>query len=160
MKPKFQRTTPPACGAHFRTCMWSPLQEFYLYLLKVNDIDTSTVCLTWSKSRWNKALQPNLDSPPRSEPTLELHSRAMSSVGINSLFQWSQHRTQFWRKAEKNNSEYWSIIWSMQSIQKIKLLLFEQSFRPKAFSSTRRKKFSEFYLKHKTYFSASQVTVL
>ena len=34
------------------------------------------------------------------ELALELHSRAASSVGVTSPFQWSQHRTQFWRKAD------------------------------------------------------------
>ena len=34
-------------------------------------------------------------------PTLELHSRAGSIVGVTSPFQWSRHRKQFWRKADK-----------------------------------------------------------
>ena len=37
-------------------------------------------------------------------PTLELHSRAASSVGITSPLQRSQHRKQFLRKAENNNN--------------------------------------------------------
>ena len=48
-----------------------------------------------------KAPQTNPDSHPRSEPALELHSRAASSVGITSPFQRSQHRKQFRRKADK-----------------------------------------------------------
>ena len=38
---------------------------------------------------------------PRSELALELHSRAASSVGGTSPFPRSQHRKQFWRKADK-----------------------------------------------------------
>ena len=41
------------------------------------------------------------DTRPRSEPTLELHSRAASSVGVTSPFQRSQHRKQFRRRADK-----------------------------------------------------------
>ena len=47
-----------------------------------------------------KALQPNPDSQPRSEPALKLHSRAASSVGVMSPLQWSQHRKQFQRRAD------------------------------------------------------------
>ena len=47
----------------------------------------------------DKASQTNPDSQPRSESTLEIYSRAASSVGITSPFQWSQHRKQFSRKA-------------------------------------------------------------
>ena len=36
-----------------------------------------------------KALQTNPNTQPRSEPALELHSRAASSVGITSPFQRS-----------------------------------------------------------------------
>ena len=48
-----------------------------------------------------KAPQTNLDTRPRSQPTLELHSMATSSVGIMSPFQWSQYKKQFRRKADK-----------------------------------------------------------
>ena len=51
----------------------------------------------------DEAPQTNPDTWPRSEPTLELHSRAASSVGITSPFQRSQHRKQFQRKADKKN---------------------------------------------------------
>ena len=47
----------------------------------------------------------NPDSRPRSEPTLELNSRAASSVGIMSPFQRSQHRKQFRRKADKKTQK-------------------------------------------------------
>ena len=40
----------------------------------------------------------------RSEPTLELYSRAASSVGITSPFQRSQHRKQFWRRLDPKKS--------------------------------------------------------
>ena len=36
-----------------------------------------------------------------SEPALEPHSRAASSVGVTSPFQRSQHRKQFQRKVDK-----------------------------------------------------------
>ena len=42
------------------------------------------------------------DVRPKSEPALELHSRAASSVGVTSLFQQSQHRKQFQRKADNS----------------------------------------------------------
>ena len=42
---------------------------------------------------------------PRSEPALELHSRAASSVGFTSLFQRSQHRKQFRRKADNKKKK-------------------------------------------------------
>ena len=45
--------------------------------------------------------QTNPDTQPRSEPALELHSRAASSVGITSLLQRSQHKKQF-RRIIKN----------------------------------------------------------
>ena len=49
----------------------------------------------------NRAPQTNLATQPRSEPALELHSRAASSVGVKSPFQQSHHRKQFRRKADK-----------------------------------------------------------
>ena len=48
----------------------------------------------------NKAPQTNLDTQPRTEPALELHSRAASSVGVTSPFQQSEHRKQFWRRVD------------------------------------------------------------
>ena len=48
----------------------------------------------------DKALQTNPDSRPRSEPALELHRRAVSSVGITSQFQQSQNRKQFRKRAD------------------------------------------------------------
>ena len=48
----------------------------------------------------DKAPQTNPDTCPRSEPALELHSKATSSVGITSPFQRSQHRKQFKTKAD------------------------------------------------------------
>ena len=66
------------------------------------------------KPNWK--CSPN-QSGPRTEPSLELHSRAASSVGVKSPFQQSQHRKQFRRKADKKwthpcelNTEvvYWS----------------------------------------------------
>ena len=52
----------------------------------------------------DKAPQTNPALQPRSEPALELHSKAASNVDITSPLQWSQHRKQFMRrKAEKND---------------------------------------------------------
>ena len=42
-----------------------------------------------------KVPKTNPDSQPRSEPVLELHCRAASSVGVMSPFQRSQNRKQF-----------------------------------------------------------------
>ena len=53
---------------------------------------------------YHVAPQTNPDSQPRSELTLELHSRATSSVGVMSAFQRSQHRKQFWRKADNKKT--------------------------------------------------------
>ena len=47
----------------------------------------------------------NLDSSPRSEPALELNSRAASIVGCMSPFPWSQHRKQFWRRADNSKKK-------------------------------------------------------
>ena len=49
----------------------------------------------------DKAPQTNSDSWPRSAPALELLSRAASSVGVTSPFQWSQRRKQLWRRADQ-----------------------------------------------------------
>ena len=84
---------------------------------RIGEMDprTSTANLAFgeaSTSTWewgnpiDKAPQTNPDSWPRSEPALELHSRAMSSVGLTSPFQRSQHRKQFWRKAVNNKKEW------------------------------------------------------
>ena len=54
-----------------------------------------------SCATYDIAPQTNLDSLPKSKPALELHSRAVSSVGIKSPFQRSQHRKQFQREADK-----------------------------------------------------------
>ena len=53
----------------------------------------------------DKATQINPDSWPRSAPTLKIHSRAASSVGVTSPFQRSQHMKQFRRKADKKMGE-------------------------------------------------------
>ena len=55
-------------------------------------------CSTFLLLPWT--LMPCLSSSPRSEPALQLHSRAASSVGGTSLFPQSQHRKQFWRRAD------------------------------------------------------------
>ena len=74
---------------HFRS-HWSPtplLRHAHLYLgMRKSNLQSSS----------------NQSGPQlRSEPALELHSRATSSVGITSPFQRSQHRKQFRRKADK-----------------------------------------------------------
>ena len=48
-----------------------------------------------------KLLKPIRTHDPDQNQTLELHSRAEPSVGVMSPFQRSQHRKQFWRKADK-----------------------------------------------------------
>ena len=50
-------------------------------------------------------------------PTLELHSKAASNVGIVLLFQWSQHRKQFQRKAD-NEKKLESVFRVIQHILK------------------------------------------
>ena len=60
-------------------------------LLNPNDNDCENIIIT---------PQTNPDSQPRSEPALELQSRAASKVGDTSPFQWSQYRKQFLRKAD------------------------------------------------------------
>ena len=55
---------------------------------------------------WIKAPQTNLDSQPKSEPALELLSRALSSVGVIVPFQQSQHREQSWRRADRKKKHY------------------------------------------------------
>ena len=86
---------------------------------------TSTPNLTFREaltSTWkcgnpiDKAPQTNLDSRPRSEPALELHSRAVSSEGVMSPFQRSQHRKQFRRKAD-NKKTGWKIIYEFANEQ-------------------------------------------
>ena len=51
--------------------------------------------------------QTNPDSWPRSALTLELLSRAASSVGVTSPFQRSQHRKQFWRRVDHKKVLTW-----------------------------------------------------
>ena len=53
------------------------------------------------------APQTNPDSQRRTAPTLELLSRAVSSVGVTSPIQRSQHRKQFWRRVDhKKNVQH------------------------------------------------------
>ena len=66
------------------------------------------------------APQTNPDSPPRSEPALGLHSRAASSVGVTSLFQRSQHRKPFRRRADHKKQTF-SYFIKMQ-VKKIKAI--------------------------------------
>ena len=75
-------------------------------ILQWHRIDGAVVVWIWE---WgnpiDKPLHTNRDSRPRSAPTLELHSRAASSVGITSPLQRSRHRKQFQRKANNNNKK-------------------------------------------------------
>ena len=57
----------------------------------------------------DKAPQTNLDSQPRSEPPIELHNRAASSVSITSPFQQSQNRKQFWKKADNKKVKFFFV---------------------------------------------------
>ena len=84
-------------GQSFRICIYHRLLKSRTYLTFGETLNS-----TWE---WgnpiDKAPQTNPDSRHRSEPALELNSRAASSVGITSPFQQSQHREQFRRKADK-----------------------------------------------------------
>ena len=71
------------------------------------------------KNPIDNAPQTNQDSRPRSDPTLELHSKAASSVGITSTFQRSKHKKQFWRKADKKNMYRKSPIFSIWSTDRV-----------------------------------------
>ena len=50
-----------------------------------------------------------VDNRPRSAPALELLSRAASSVGVTVSFQWSKHREQSRRSADRKKKRWKSI---------------------------------------------------
>ena len=58
------------------------------------------------ETQLTKLLKSILDSQPRSEPALKLHSRAASSVGITSPFQQSQHKRKLLQKINQKRQNW------------------------------------------------------
>ena len=97
-------TAVKCCMVCFRSQVWIPAWDN-----NINGSEVEVSCLQRSielylgmrKIQSTKLRKPIWTHWPRSEPALELHSRAVSSVGITSSLQQSQHRKQFQRKTDK-----------------------------------------------------------
>ena len=81
---------------NFALTGWNKNIILLLYLCN----PTVTMLITPSFGSNSENGTQNPDSRPRSEPVLELHSRAASSVAVMSLFQWSRHTKQSRRKVD------------------------------------------------------------
>ena len=83
-----------------RTFLW-----YHSHYYQINSTDLSCLLISQDllgkrKPNWQSS-STNQDSSPRSEPAIELNSRA--SVSGTSPFPWSQHKKQFQRRKDKKN---------------------------------------------------------